>query len=337
VKLTVNAGEHTYPILIDERAHYGALLPFVSGEKVVVITNDVVGPLYVGALATALEDKDVEIIVVPDGEHYKTLDQANEIYSQLLAFGANRSTTLVALGGGVIGDLTGFVAATFMRGVPFIQVPTSLLAQVDASVGGKTAVNHAQGKNLIGSFYQPKAVYIGVDSLRTLPAREYASGLAEVIKYGLIMDADFFALLEDKTDALQAQDPAMLVNVIAQCCGLKAEVVAEDEKEHGRRAILNLGHTYGHAIETLSDYDVLHGEAVAIGMMLALERSEKEYGLDASVRTRTGAWLMAMGLPIQLPEGLTLEHMQPVMQKDKKANDDGIRFVLLKALGCATI
>lgn len=279
-RITVTLGERSYPItiaagLFNEPASF---LPLKSGDQVMLVTNETLAPLYLDKVRGVLERAGVNVdsVILPDGEQYKSLTVLDTVFTALLKKPHGRDTTLVALGGGVIGDLTGFAAASYQRGVRFIQVPTTLLSQVDSSVGGKTAVNHPLGKNMIGAFYQPASVVVDLDCLKTLPARELASGLAEVIKYGIILDADFFTWLEGNLDALLRLDGPAMAYCIRRCCELKAEVVAADEREAGLRALLNLGHTFGHAIEAEMGYgNWLHGEAVAAGIVMAARASER--------------------------------------------------------------
>lgn len=331
--LTVNLGERSYPIVIGDGLLGGGfqLSEYVSGDDCLVVTNETVGPLYLDQLKACLGVKQVESIALPDGEQYKTLTTCESILDKLVEMRANRDTTVIALGGGVVGDIAGFAAACYMRGVGFIQVPTTLLSQVDSSVGGKTGVNHAQGKNLIGAFYQPKIVLIDTDSLSTLPERELRAGLAEVIKYGAIADLAFFEFLEACMDALLEKDTECLAKAIHRSCELKAEVVAEDEREAGRRAILNFGHTFGHAIEHCQGYGQwLHGEAVAAGMVMAAGLS----GLDDADVARLRKLIERAGLPAAPPE-IGSDSMLDAMGMDKKALGRKLRFVLLKQLGKA--
>jgi len=308
-------------------------------RRVGVVTNPTVGALYGEQLVAVLRagQREANVIQVPDGEQYKTLATVEEIYDTLIDWRFDRYCGLLALGGGVIGDLTGFAAATYLRGIPFVQVPTTLLAQVDSSVGGKTGVNHPQGKNLIGAFYQPRHVQIDVDVLQSLPEREYAAGLAEVVKYGVIRDGEFFAWLEAERDALAARSPAALVQAVTVSCQIKADVVESDENEQGLRAILNYGHTFGHAVETLAGYGVIrHGEAVAIGMVMAA-RSAARLGLgtDADV-SRLTSLLQAFALPVE-PLSFTAEEYLAIMRHDKKSRAGGIRLVLNHGLGTADL
>ena len=305
--LTVDLGDRSYPIhigpgLLDQA---GLIVPHLAQKRVMVVTNTTVAPLYLPRLTSTLEGAGVKVacVVLPDGEAYKNWETLNRIFDALLTERAERKTTLIALGGGVIGDMTGFAAACYQRGVPFIQIPTTLLSQVDSSVGGKTGINHPLGKNMIGAFYQPKAVLADTDTLKTLPARELSAGLAEVIKYGLIRDAGFLAWLEANMDKLRALDPAAIAHAIYRSCEIKAQVVGEDEREGGIRAILNLGHTFGHAIETGMGYGVwLHGEAVGAGMVMAAQASQRLGWLSAADVARTRAIIRAAGLPDVAPD-----------------------------------
>jgi 3-dehydroquinate synthase len=332
--ITVELGERSYPIVIGGGLFGGGydLAAHVGGPDCLVVTNETVEPLYLEALLANLAGKEVGAISLPDGEAYKTLETVEDILDTLVEHGANRDTTLVALGGGVVGDITGFAAACYMRGVDFIQVPTTLLAQVDSSVGGKTGVNHASGKNLIGAFHQPRAVLIDTDTLHTLPDREFRAGLAEVIKYGAIVDAGFFAWLEGNIDALLAREAAALAVAIGRSCDLKAGIVAEDEREGGRRAILNFGHTFGHAIERCQGYgEWLHGEAVAAGMVMAAR-----LGGGGATAERLEALLEQSGLPTR-PPGIAPAELLAAMGMDKKVQRKQLRFVLLQELGDAFV
>ncbi len=333
--ITVELGERSYPIIIGNALLGGGfdLSPHVNGPDCLVVTNETVEPLYLEALLADLPGKQVRAVSLPDGEAYKTLETVEDILDTLVESGANRDTTLVALGGGVVGDITGFAAACYMRGVGFIQVPTTLLAQVDSSVGGKTGVNHASGKNLIGAFHQPRAVLIDTGTLETLPDRELRAGLAEVIKYGAIVDAEFFAWLEDNIGSLLARDAEALAVAIQRSCELKAAIVAEDERESGRRAILNFGHTFGHAIERCQGYgDWLHGEAVAAGMVMAAELSGgEEIGAERLQRLLDHA-----GLPTR-PPAIAASDLLAAMGMDKKVKQKQLHFVLLRTLGDAFV
>ena len=338
--LKVDLGDRSYPIFIGPNllANRDLLLPYTKGNQVCIVTNETIAPLYLDQIQQTLCDKQVETVVLPDGEQHKTLDTLNLIFDQLLTARHNRTTTLVALGGGVVGDMTGFAAAAYQRGVDFIQIPTTLLSQVDSSVGGKTGVNHALGKNMIGAFHQPNCVLADTSVLNTLPARELSAGIAEVIKYGLISDYEFFVWLENNIDALLACDDDALAYAIERSCHNKAEVVAQDEREGGIRAILNLGHTFGHAIETAQGYgNWLHGEAVAVGMVMAADLSHRMGWVEADAVERTRALLLKANLPVTSPEGMTAEQFLSLMAVDKKVLDGQLRLVLLKAMGQAVV
>ena len=334
-QIFVSLGDRSYPIVIGSNLLDGGfeLSRYVTGPTCLVVTNDTIAPLYQQALLDSLHDRQVESLSLPDGEQYKTLDTLDRIFDRLTDVGFSRDTTLLALGGGVIGDITGFAAACYMRGVDFLQVPTTLLAQVDSSVGGKTGVNHKAGKNLIGAFHQPRMVMIDTNTLSTLPERELRAGLAEVIKYGAIADVLFLDWLEENMPLLLGKDSAALAHAIRRSCELKAEVVSDDEREAGRRAILNFGHTFGHAIERCQGYgDWLHGEAVAAGMIMAAELS----GLPAADTERLRALVEAAGLPVA-PPGLDPDAMREAMGMDKKVLGGKQRFVLLESLGHAVV
>jgi 3-dehydroquinate synthase len=334
-KLSVDLGERSYPIYIGEGLLRQALIqPYITGRQVCIVTNETVAPLYLGSLQQALSDFQVDTLVLPDGEQYKTLEQLNSIFDCLLESRHNRTTTLVALGGGVVGDMTGFAAACYQRGVNFIQVPTTLLSQVDSSVGGKTGVNHRLGKNMIGAFYQPQCVLIDTTVLGTLPARELSAGLAEVIKYGLICDIEFFNWLEANMASLVAGDQQCLARAIYRSCEIKAEVVAQDERESGIRALLNLGHTFGHAIEAHQGYgNWLHGEAVAAGTLMAADLSRRLGWLSDADLERISAIHEAAGLPVLPPVAMAAEDFLQLMAVDKKVLDGQLRLVLLETLG----
>ncbi len=339
--LSVDLGDRSYPIHIGPGllGQADLIVPHLAQKRVMVVTNTTVAPLYLPRLTSTLEGAGVKVacVVLPDGEAYKNWETLNRIFDALLTERAERKTTLIALGGGVIGDMTGFAAACYQRGVPFLQIPTTLLSQVDSSVGGKTGINHPLGKNMIGAFYQPKAVLADTDTLKTLPARELSAGLAEVIKYGLIRDAGFLAWLEANMAKLRALDPAAIARAIYRSCEIKAQVVGEDEREGGIRAILNLGHTFGHAIETGMGYGVwLHGEAVAAGMVLAAQVSQRMGWLSAADVARIRALIRAAGLPDVAPD-LGVEKYLEYMGHDKKVEAGKMRFVLLKQLGEAVI
>ncbi len=332
--LNVELGERSYPIVIGSGLLGGFdLAAHLRGQDCLVVSNETVAPLYFDRLRRSLEGSNVSRIDLPDGEEHKTLATMQSILDELVASGANRDTTVVALGGGVVGDIAGFAAACYMRGVDFIQVPTTLLAQVDSSVGGKTGVNHPRGKNLVGAFHQPRIVLIDTDTLDTLPDRELRAGIAEVIKYGAICDAGFFAWLEQNLAALLARDPGALVHAIRRSCELKAEVVAEDEREGGRRAILNFGHTFGHAIEHCQGYgEWLHGEAVAAGMVMAARLS----AIGETDLRRLRDLIASAGLPV-VPPAIAASDWMAAMGMDKKVQGKRLRFVLLDALGACRV
>ena len=339
--LTVDLNERAYPIHIGTAllTRPELILPHLARKQVAIVTNTTVAPLYLDALSKPLaaEGVDIVTIILPDGEEYKNSDTLNLIYDALLTRHCERKTTLIALGGGVIGDLTGFAAATYLRGVPFIQIPTTLLAQVDSSVGGKTGINHPLGKNMIGAFYQPKLVLADTSTLSTLADRQLSAGLAEVIKYGLIRDLPFFEWLEQNIDKLLARDPEALAYAIKRSCENKAEVVIADEHEGGVRALLNLGHTFGHAIEAGMGYgNWLHGEAVAAGTMLAATLSQRLGWISEAEVCRIRTLFERARLPVSAPDlgvDAYLEHMAI----DKKVENGKMRFVLLKTIGTAVI
>jgi 3-dehydroquinate synthase len=336
----VSLGDRSYDIEIGTSlGQIGELLRgFSFGQKIAVITNPAVNKLYGQRVVDSLKATGFLVlsIEIPDGEQYKTLDWANAIYSALLINSFDRKSALVALGGGVIGDLTGFAAATFMRGVPFIQVPTTLLAMVDSSVGGKTGVNHAMGKNMIGVFYQPKKVLMDLDVLKSLPQAEFLAGMAEVIKYGVIRDSSFFEYLDKERENILALDRVALSHIIQRSCEIKAEVVSEDEREHGLRAILNFGHTVGHAIETAQNYTMRHGEALAIGMVYASKLANKTGLCNASVPERVERLIRSYGLPTNLAalsRKPSITELMEAMRIDKKAEGGKVKFVLPKKIG----
>ncbi len=338
--LKVDLGERSYPIYIGEGLldQPELLAPHIAGRQVAIVSNETVAPLYLERLSKALGAYSVLPVVLPDGEAHKNWETLQLIFDGLLTARHDRRTTVVALGGGVIGDMAGFAAACYQRGVDFIQVPTTLLSQVDSSVGGKTGINHPLGKNMVGAFYQPKAVLIDTTSLKTLPARELSAGLAEVIKYGLICDKPFLAWLEDNMQALRALDSAALTEAIRRSCAAKAAVVGADERESGLRATLNLGHTFGHAIETHMGYGVwLHGEAVAAGTVMALEMSMRLGWIDQAERGRGIRLLQDAGLPVVPPQEMTPAHFMEHMAVDKKVLDGRLRLVLLRQMGEAVV
>ena len=334
-RLRIELGERGYPILIgpallDDPA---VLAEAVAARDVLVVTNETVAPLYLARLGRSLAGKRVASVVLPDGEQYKTLDTLARVFDALVEHRMNRDACVAALGGGVVGDIAGFAAACYQRGVDYVQVPTTLLAQVDSSVGGKTGVNHPGGKNLVGAFHQPRAVVTDIGTLATLPVRELRAGLAEVIKYGLVADAAFLGWIEDQLDALLGLDTAALTHAIRRSCEIKAEIVAEDEREHGRRALLNLGHTFGHAIETAAGYgEWLHGEAVGTGMLLAVDLSRRLGWLVAADVERVRTLLLRSGLPTVAPV-IGAARALELMGMDKKVLAGRIRLVLVKQLG----
>lgn len=338
--LNVELGERSYPIhigagLLDQ----GLPLPTeLNSRQFLIVSNETIAPLYLDKVEAALPEREVGHVILPDGESYKTLDTLELIFNALLEGNYSRDCMLVALGGGVIGDICGFAAATYQRGVDFIQVPTTLLAQVDSSVGGKTAVNHPLGKNMIGAFHQPRAVMIDTGTLTTLPDKEFIAGIAEVIKYGLLGDIEFLAWLEDNMPALLAREESALNHAIRRSCENKARIVAEDEREGGKRALLNLGHTFGHAIEAKLGYgEWLHGEAVAAGMAMAADMSCRLGWISDADRDRAIHLLKQAGLPIEPPTKITPEQFMEAMGHDKKVLAGKLRLVLLKGLGQAVV
>ncbi|TLM68927.1 MAG: 3-dehydroquinate synthase [Deltaproteobacteria bacterium] len=341
-QVTVGLGERSYPIWIgcDHLPKLKEALDAVGfPRRIGIITNPTVGALYGERVTAALcaGNRQVHVIQIPDGEQYKTLETLEQVYDTLIDWRFDRSCGLLALGGGVIGDLTGFAAATFMRGIPFVQVPTTLLAQVDSSVGGKTGVNHPRGKNLIGAFYQPRYVHCDVGMLATLPPREYAAGLAEIVKYGVIRDAGFFSWLEREREALLARSPEALEHAVMISCQIKADVVESDENEQGLRAILNYGHTFGHAVETLAGYGVvLHGEAVSIGMVMAARASALLGFGTAGDADRISRLLQSFNLPVNPPDFAVGDYLE-VMRHDKKVRDGSLRLVLNHGIGAADL
>ena len=340
-RITIELGERSYSIavggglLADARTWAGT----PAASSALIVTNDTVAPLYEGRLVEVLRGRyrNVHTVVLPDGEEHKDWPTLNRIFDALLQHGCDRKTVIFALGGGVVGDMAGFAAASYMRGVPFVQVPTTLLAQVDSSVGGKTAINHTLGKNMIGAFYQPRQVICDLDTLQTLPARELSAGLAEVIKYGPITDLEFLAWIEANIDALMARDPAALAHAVVRSCEIKAWVVGQDERDFGLRAILNFGHTFGHAIEAGLGYGQwLHGEAVGCGMLMATQLSHRLGGVDAAFVERLTALLHQAGLPVKGP-ALGADRYLELMRVDKKAEAGEIKFVLLDRPGHAAV
>ena len=338
--LRVDLGERSYPIyigrsLIDDPELYKR---HISGQQVMVVSNETVAPLYLERVLSALDGFEVASVILPDGEKYKTLEIWNRIIDGLLERHFNRSCTLLALGGGVIGDMAGFAAACYQRGVAFVQVPTTLLSQVDSSVGGKTGVNHALGKNMIGAFYQPQCVIADTETLNTLDDRQLSAGLAEVIKYGLINDAEFFCWLEQNMPRLLARDPEALGYAIERSCQDKADIVSADEREAGQRALLNLGHTFGHGIETGMGYgEWLHGEAVAAGICMAADLSRRLGWIDGKSGGRIVDLIRQAKLPTKPPASLAPEELLSIMAVDKKVLQGKLRLVLLQAIGQAVV
>lgn len=338
--LTVSLAERSYPIYIgdDLLSQAELLTKHIKGKEVLIVTNTTVAPLYLKQVCDSLADYQCESVILPDGEEFKNLEVLNQIFDALLENHFSRQVTMVALGGGVIGDMTGFAAASYQRGVPFIQIPTTLLSQVDSSVGGKTAVNHALGKNMIGAFYQPQCVIADTNTLNTLEDRQLSSGLAEVIKYGIINDPDFFSWLEDNMPALRQREASVLAEAVKRSCQDKADIVADDELEQGVRAVLNLGHTFGHAIETGMGYgNWLHGEAVSVGMLMAADLSQRMGWTDPVTVERIKDLLLAAGLPVTPPKEMSSEQFMSLMAVDKKVQDGRIRLILLKDIGQSVI
>ncbi|EEF80775.1 3-dehydroquinate synthase [Methylophaga thiooxydans] len=338
--LEVSLAERSYPIYIGQNllSQPELIQKHIKSKEVLIVTNETVAPLYLEQLEAALTNYKHQAVILPDGEEFKNLDVLNQVFDKLLEARFSRQVTLIALGGGVIGDMAGFAAACYQRGVPFIQVPTTLLSQVDSSVGGKTAVNHALGKNMIGAFYQPQCVLADTNTLNTLDDRQLASGIAEVIKYGLINDAEFFEWLEHNMSALKNRVPEALAYAIERSCQDKADIVAKDETEQGVRALLNLGHTFGHAIETGMGYgNWLHGEAIATGMLMAADLSARQGWMQHADVQRIRAIFEEAGLPVIGPAEMTVEQYMALMSVDKKVQAGVIRLILLKGIGQATI
>ena len=336
----MNLGRRSYPIHIGDGllSRSELLAPHLEGPQVMIVTNRTVAPLYLEALRRGLTDREIEVVVLEDGEQHKTLETFRQVADRLLGARFSRDCTLVALGGGVVGDLTGFAAGCYQRGVSFIQAPTTLLAQVDASVGGKTGVNHPLGKNMLGVFHQPACVVADMDTLATLPERELRAGFAEVVKHALLADAGFFSWLEEHAGALMARDGVALAAAVRRCCAIKAEIVARDEREGGVRALLNLGHTFGHAIETGLGYGRwLHGEAVAAGICAAGQLSHLMGWLGADDLVRVRALFRRFALPTGIPEELPAAKMREAMARDKKVRRGRLRLILLEAPGKARI
>jgi len=334
--LNVDLGERSYPIFIDKNllGNSEYLLPFIPGNSALIVSNETVAPLYLEQTQAMLSGIRHQTVILPDGEKYKNIDVLNQIYDGLLSNRLDRNTTVIALGGGVVGDMAGFASASYQRGVHFIQIPTTLLAQVDSSVGGKTGVNHALGKNMIGAFHQPKAVIADTDTLNTLPDRELSAGIAEVIKYGLINKPDFFIWLENNIDALLAKNSVALTHAIEVSCQAKADIVSADERESGQRALLNLGHTFGHAIENNLGYgEWLHGEAIGAGMCMAAEMSRQMQWMSDEDTQRTFKLIKKAKLPINAPNSISNEAFLALMSVDKKVMDGVLKLVLMKGIG----
>ncbi|NNH38093.1 3-dehydroquinate synthase [Acinetobacter terrae] len=338
--LHVELGDRRYPIFIGSDLNPQSLLePYIKAKQVMIVTNTTVAPLYLDHYVTAIEalGKTVATCILPDGEKYKNIEHLNLIFDALLEAGFNRDATVLALGGGVIGDMAGFASACFQRGVYFIQVPTTLLSQVDSSVGGKTGINHPLGKNMIGAFQQPQVVLADMAQLSTLPDRELSAGLAEVIKYALLGDLDFLVWLEENMDGLVGRDSVLLAEAVYRSCAHKARIVANDEKEQGERALLNLGHTFGHAIESYLGYGIwLHGEAVATGMVMAADLSQRMGWISAEDLERTKKIIQRAHLPVKCP-AIPLDEFLAYMAHDKKVLNGQLRLVLMKSLGQAVI
>ncbi len=339
-KLVVELGDRSYPISIGENLLSSAELfeSAIVNKRVMIVTNNVVAPLYLQKCKKTLQNFQVEHVILPDGEQYKNLKTFEDILNVLLKKKYARDTTIVALGGGVIGDIAGFVAACYQRGIAFIQVPTTVLAQVDSSVGGKTAVNHPLGKNMIGAFYQPQAVIIDINCLKTLPEREFAAGMAEVIKYGIIYDKNFFVWLKDNVDDIKTLKADKITYMIKRCCSIKAEIVAQDEKEHGIRALLNLGHTFGHAIEAEQKYsNWLHGEAVAAGMIISAKIALIKGFIERHEVEQIIFLIEQFNLPSTPPAVMKYSHFAKHMLLDKKVLDGKLRLILPTSIGTSGI
>lgn len=340
-QIQVDLGERSYPIYIglSLMSDGETLSRYLLKKRILIVTNETVAPLYLKQIQDTMASfGEVTSVILPDGEQFKDLTHLDSIFTALLQRNYGRDSVLVALGGGVIGDMTGFAAACYQRGVDFIQIPTTLLSQVDSSVGGKTAVNHPLGKNMIGAFYQPQIVIIDTECLQTLPAREFAAGMAEVIKYGIMWDAEFFQWLENNVQALKSLDTQALVYAISRCCEIKADVVSQDETEQGVRALLNLGHTFGHAIEAEMGYgNWLHGEAVAAGTVLAAQTAKSMGLIDESIVRRIVQLFHAFDLPVTAPESMDFDSFIKHMRRDKKVLGGQIRLVLPTAIGRADV
>jgi 3-dehydroquinate synthase len=338
-RVDIALGARSYPILIGSRLLEDAplLSTYITARSLLIVTNETIAPLYLAKLQSALQGRRVATLVLPDGEQHKTLESFSRILDALVAERMNRDAAAVALGGGVIGDMVGFAAACYQRGIDYVQVPTTLLAQVDSSVGGKTGVNHPRGKNMIGAFHQPRVVLADTSTLHTLPPREYRAGMAEVVKYGFIRDAAFLQWIEANVERLIAREDAAVIHAVRRSCEIKADVVSQDEREQGLRAILNLGHTFGHAIETASGYgNWVHGEAVAAGMAMAADMSTRLGWLQPAERDRIVQLLTRLGLPVAPPR-IGAQRGRELMGMDKKVLGGRIRLVLLQGLGRAAV
>jgi len=336
----ISLGERSYDIHISSQllSNRKLLASYASGKQIVAITNETIAPLYLDQVSSAFSEHELHTIVLKDGESTKNLDTYKEIIDFMIGVPCDRRCTIIALGGGVIGDLSGFVAATYQRGISFIQIPTTLLAQVDSSVGGKTGVNHPSGKNMIGAFNQPKTVIADIGTLSTLDDRQFSAGMAEVIKYGAISDLHLFEWLETNIDAVMKKDSGALAHIIKRSCENKRDIVEQDEQEHGVRALLNLGHTFGHAIETATHYErFLHGEAVSIGMAMAADLSQRLGWIELEECRRLSALLRKAGLPVEPVSGLDPVVLRELMQGDKKVLDGTLRLILMKGIGESVI
>lgn len=336
-ELNVRLPGHDYPILIGQNmlAEGEFLRKFVPSKQVLIVTNDTIAPLYLSSLQAVFSDRQCDVIILEDGEAFKNQQSLFKIFNALVEGQHHRDTILIALGGGVVGDITGFAAATYQRGVQFIQIPTTLLAQVDASIGGKTAINHPKAKNMIGSFHQPSAVIIDLNTLETLPQREFNAGIAEIIKYALIEDEDFLELVKSALqEGLQPPFSAKLPAIISQCCQIKMRIVQKDEREMGQRALLNLGHTFAHALESYTHYDRwLHGEAVAIGLYCAALLSCRHLHRDFKMVEVVDKMLVMANLPNRIPSEIDLQQLRLLMSQDKKIKNKSLRFILMKKIG----
>lgn len=338
--LDVQLAQTHYPIYIGHNIleQKELLLNHLAGDQILIVTNQTIAALYLEKLKSIIEQRQCDIVILPEGEQYKNLDTINKIFDSLLLHQHTRKTTLIALGGGVIGDMTGFAAACYMRGVRYIQIPTTLLSQVDSAIGGKTGVNHPFGKNMIGAFYQPSAVISDINTLSSLPKRVFGEGIAEIIKYGLIQDADFFVWLEQNISKLLQKDPIILQQAIQRSCKIKAAIVMADERESGIRILLNLGHTFGHAIENGLGYGAwLHGEAVGLGLLMAADLSVRLDWIKSEVAVRIKNLLIQIGLPVLLPSELSASKVLELMARDKKNIEGRLRLILLKGIGKAVV